>query len=124
MNDVFQYRVVDGFWNERMIRRELTRPKLWYGMDFGNDKSETVVCEGRDGKYVVRYDLPVDPLMRSCRDLFDDDFKKKLSEFCWRGSRAPRYATGVRATRSSTESTASRRLRPSRAATSVPSGTR
>ncbi len=82
MNDVFPYRIEDGFWNERMIRRRLTGPKLWYGMDFGSDKSETVVCEGRDGKYVVRYDLPVDPLMRSCRDLFDDDFKKKLSEFC------------------------------------------
>lgn len=81
MNDVFPYRVVDGFWNERMIRRELTRPKLWYGMDFGSDKSETMVCEGRDGKYVVRYDLPVDPLMRSCREWFDEEFKRQLSEF-------------------------------------------
>ena len=29
MNDVFPYRVVDGFWNEQRLRRELKRPKVW-----------------------------------------------------------------------------------------------
>lgn len=59
----------------------MKRPKLWYGMDFGSDKSETVVCEGRDGKYVVRYDLPVDPHLRSYRDWFNEEFNKRLSKF-------------------------------------------
>lgn len=81
MNDVFPYRVVDGFWNERMIRRELTRPKLWYSMDFGRDKSETVIYESRKGRLVARYSLPDDPQMRSYREWFDEQFHKRLEEF-------------------------------------------
>ena len=54
-----------------------------YGMDFGNGKSETVICELRGkGKFVVRYDLPDDPHLRSYRDWFDEQFKRQVYEFC------------------------------------------
>lgn len=53
-----------------------------FGMDFGNGKSETVICELRGkGKFVVRYDLPDDPHLRSYRDWFDERMEKRLSEF-------------------------------------------
>ena len=55
---------------------------MFVGMDFGRDKSETVICESRRGKLVARYSLPDDPHLRSYRrDLFDEEFNKKLSKF-------------------------------------------
>lgn len=54
---------------------------LWYGIDFGRDKSETVICESRNGRIVARYSLPDDPHLRSCRVWFDEEFNKRLSKF-------------------------------------------
>ena len=51
------------------------------GIDFGRDKSTTTVCETRNGRLVARYDLPDDPQMRSYRDWFDEQFRKRLDEF-------------------------------------------
>ena len=52
------------------------------GMDFGRDKSETVILERQGkGKFVVRYDLPVEPNAPSGLNLFDEDFKRMLSDF-------------------------------------------
>lgn len=50
---------------------------LFAGVDLGQGKSETVVCEfnGR-GRFVVEY--PVDPHLRSPLDWFDEEFKKQL----------------------------------------------
>ena len=54
---------------------------MFVGMDFGRGKSETVIHESRRGKIVVRYDLPDDSRLRSCRDWFDEEMKKRLSKF-------------------------------------------
>lgn len=55
---------------------------LLVGMDFGRDKSETVIHESRGkGKLAVRYELIDDSRLRSCRDWFDEEMKKRLSEF-------------------------------------------
>jgi hypothetical protein len=54
---------------------------MFVGMDFGRDKSETVIHESRRGKLVARYDLPDDPHLRSCRDWFNEEFNKRLSKF-------------------------------------------
>lgn len=51
------------------------------GIDFGRDKSETVIYESRKGRLVVRYSLPDDPHLRSYRDWFDEEFNKRLSKF-------------------------------------------
>ena len=51
------------------------------GIDFGRDKSETVVYESRKGRLVTRYSLPDNPQMRSYRDWFDEQFHKRLEEF-------------------------------------------
>ncbi len=51
------------------------------GIDFGRDKSETVIYESRKGRLVARYSLPDDPHLRSCRDWFDEEFNKRLSKF-------------------------------------------
>lgn len=53
----------------------------WCGMDFGRDKSKTVVYETRNGKLVARYSLPDDPHLRSYRDWFNEEFNKRLSKF-------------------------------------------
>lgn len=53
----------------------------WYGMDFGRDKSETVICESRKGRLVAKYNLPDDPQMRLYRDWFNEEFNKRLSKF-------------------------------------------
>ena len=45
---------------------------LWCGIDFGRDKSETVIYESRKGRLVARYSLPDDPHLRSYRDWLDD----------------------------------------------------
>lgn len=53
---------------------------LW--IDFGNGKSETMIYESRGKcRFKVRYDLPDDPNMRSCRNWFDEQFSKRLEEF-------------------------------------------
>lgn len=54
---------------------------MFVGMDFGRDKSETVIYESRKGRIVARYDLPDDPQMRSYREWFDEQFHKQLDEF-------------------------------------------
>lgn len=52
------------------------------GIDFGRDKSETVIHESRGkGKLAVRYELIDDSRLRSCRDWFDEEMKKRLSKF-------------------------------------------
>ena len=51
------------------------------GIDFGRDKSETVIHESRRGKLAVRYELIDDSRLRSCRDWFDEEMKKRLSKF-------------------------------------------
>ena len=51
------------------------------GIDFGRDKSETVIYESRKGRLVARYSLPDDPHLRSYRDWFDKEFNKRLSKF-------------------------------------------
>lgn len=51
------------------------------GIDFGRDKSETVIHESRRGKLVVRYDLPDDPHQRPLLNWFDEQFHKRLEEF-------------------------------------------
>lgn len=51
------------------------------GIDFGRDKSETVIYESRKGRLVARYSLPDDPHLRSYRDWFDEEFNKRLSKF-------------------------------------------
>lgn len=51
------------------------------GIDFGRDKSETVIYESRKDRLVVRYSLPDDPHLRSYRDWFDEEFNKRLSKF-------------------------------------------
>lgn len=55
---------------------------LLVGMDFGRDKSETVIYElcGK-GRFKVRYDLHDDPNMRSYRNWFDEQLRKRLEEF-------------------------------------------
>jgi hypothetical protein len=50
------------------------------GIDFGRDKSETVIYESRKGRLVARYSLPDDPHLRSYRDCFDEEFSKRLSK--------------------------------------------
>lgn len=52
------------------------------GMDFGRDKSETVIHESRRGKLVARCNLSDDPHLRSCRDWLDERFKRQVYEFC------------------------------------------
>ena len=53
---------------------------LFVGVDLGQDKSETVVCELKGkGRFVVEYS--VDPHLRSCRDWFNEEMKKRLSKF-------------------------------------------
>ena len=53
-----------------------------YGIDFGDGKSKTVIYEScGKGRFKVRYDLPDDPNMRSYRDWFDEQFRKRLKEF-------------------------------------------
>lgn len=54
---------------------------LLVGMDFGRDKSETVICESRKVRLVARYSLPYDPHLRSYRDWFNEEFNKRLSKF-------------------------------------------
>ena len=54
---------------------------LWCGIDFGRDKSETVIYESRKGRLVARYSLPDDPHLRSYRDWFDEEFNKRWSKF-------------------------------------------
>lgn len=55
---------------------------MFVGMDFGRDKSETVIHESRGkGKLAVRYELIDDSRLRSCRDWFDEEMKKRLSKF-------------------------------------------
>lgn len=51
------------------------------GLDFGRDKSETVVCKTRNGRFVAEYVLPDDPHLRSYCDWFDEEFNKRLSKF-------------------------------------------
>jgi len=51
------------------------------GIDFGRDKSETAILESRRGKLAVRYELIDDSRLRSCRDWFDEEIKKRLSKF-------------------------------------------
>lgn len=56
------------------------------GMDFGRDKSETVILERQGkGKFVVRYDLPVEPYMplglESFSESFNRQFNKQMSDF-------------------------------------------
>lgn len=53
----------------------------WYGIDFGRDKSETVIYESRKGRLVARYSLPDDPHLRSYRDGFYEQLHKRLDEF-------------------------------------------
>lgn len=52
-----------------------------YGMDFGEDKSATVIYESRRGKIVARYDLPDDPHLRPLLNWFDEQFRKRLEKF-------------------------------------------
>ena len=52
---------------------------LWGGIDFGRDKSETIICESRKSRFVARYSLPDDPHLRSYRVWFDEEFNKRLS---------------------------------------------
>lgn len=54
---------------------------LWCCIDFGRDKSETVIYESRKGRLVARYSLPDDPHLRSYRDWLDEEFDKRLSKF-------------------------------------------
>lgn len=54
---------------------------LWCGIDFGRDKSETVIYGSRKGRLVARYSLPDDLHLRSYRDWFDEEFNKRLSKF-------------------------------------------
>lgn len=51
------------------------------GIDFGRNKSETVIYESRKGRLVAKYSLPDDPHLRSYREWFDEEFNKRLSKF-------------------------------------------
>ena len=53
---------------------------LFVGVDLGQSKSETVVCEfNGKGRFVVEY--PVDPHLYPLRNWFDEQFRKRLEEF-------------------------------------------
>lgn len=54
---------------------------MFVGMDFGRDKSETVIYESRKGRIVARYDLPDDPHLRPLLNWFDERLYKRLDEF-------------------------------------------
>ena len=72
---------METFTTKSVFTRNYGTTAPWCGMDFGRDKSKTVVCETRNGRLVARYDLPDDPQMRSLRDRFYDRLKKQLSKF-------------------------------------------
>ena len=51
------------------------------GMDFGRCKSKTVMHESHRGKLVAMYEFPDDPHLRSFRNWFNEQLKKRLEEF-------------------------------------------
>ena len=59
---------METFTTKSVFTRNYGTTALWCGIDFGRDKSETVICESRKGRLVARYDLPDDPQMRLYRD--------------------------------------------------------
>ena len=72
---------METFTTKSVFTRNYGTTAPWCGMDFGRDKSKTVVCETRNGRLVARYDLPDDPHLRSYRDWFNEEFNKRLSKF-------------------------------------------